>query len=113
MGCSKNAKLNRLYAMGTARLTNDFNIVRMIKKLRHLGIIAESSTLLKSKERKFQVAHTYQNLIDLDSTGSEGNTRRASWRQARHYEGGEMDSQMLAESAVSHRDPSIRGRTVP
>lgn len=53
MGCSADAKLNKLYSMGTTRLASDFNVVRIVKKLRHLDIIAENSTLLKSKERKF------------------------------------------------------------
>lgn len=101
IGCSSYKKLNRLYAKGTARLAADLNVVRIVKKLRHLDVIAENSTLLKSKERKFQVAHTYQNLIDLDSLGSEEARQEKNTHQEQDYEGGDTESLTLPEAARS------------
>ena len=48
-------------------MDHDFNVFRLVKKLRHFEVILQSS-ILKSEERKFQVAHTYQNVIDLDDS---------------------------------------------
>jgi len=59
VGCSASKKLNKLYNVGMARVDADLNVVRIVKKLRHLDVITNCSTLLKSKERKYQVAHTY------------------------------------------------------
>jgi hypothetical protein len=66
IGCSASKKMNKLYTVGMSRIDADLNVVRIVKKLRHLDVISNCSTLLKSKERRFQVSHTYQNVIDLD-----------------------------------------------
>ena len=51
VGCSASKKLNKLYNVGFARLNADLNLIRILKKLRHLDIITNCSSLLKTKER--------------------------------------------------------------
>lgn len=114
MGCSASQKMNKLYNVGMSRVDADLNVVRIVKKLRHLDVISNCSTLLKSKERRFQVAHTYQNVIDLDDGSASAKSidyntpglaksgqfnsdedrekLRMSISSARQYEGGEMDN---------------------
>ena len=116
VGCSSSQKMNKLYNVGMARVEADLNVVRIVKKIRHLDVISNCSTLLKSKERRFQVAHTYQNVIDLDDEGSashrsfydatpglaEGGEAansdedrkhlKQTFNSARQFEGGEIES---------------------
>jgi hypothetical protein len=66
MLCLKGEKHRRLYNIGTTRLQEDLNLISLIKQVRYMSAILDSS-LLKSKSRKFQVMHSRQNVIDLDS----------------------------------------------
>ena len=56
--CSHKHTLHRkykdLYARGSDRIENDFNLVDILKRLRHLDVIMENS-LLKNKDRVVKV----------------------------------------------------------
>lgn len=90
MGCSASQKMNKLYNVGMSRVDADLNVVRIVKKLRHLDVISNCSTLLKSKERRFQVAHTYQNVIDLDD--GSASAKSIDYNTPGLAEGGEFNS---------------------
>ena len=48
------------------KVRDETNLVNIVTKLRHLEIIMDNS-LLKSESRQQKVAHTFQNLINIDS----------------------------------------------
>lgn len=58
--------MTKLYKEGSKRVRDDTNLVNIVKKLRHLEIILDNS-LLNSDARKLKVAHTYHNIINVDS----------------------------------------------
>ena len=77
-GCPKSSKLGKLYEIGSERLDEETNLVAIVKKLRHFEIILENS-LLNSDQRKFDIAHSMKNVIDLDDdmpSRSYSNKRR-------------------------------------
>jgi hypothetical protein len=47
-------------------MREETNLVNMVTKLRHLEVIMDNS-LLKAESRQQKVAHTFHNLINLDS----------------------------------------------
>lgn len=64
-GCS-NIKMKKLYQQGKRKIREETNVVNIVSKIRHLDVIMENS-LLKAESRKEKVAHTFHNLINLDS----------------------------------------------
>jgi 5,10-methylenetetrahydrofolate reductase len=66
MFCLRGEKHKRLYYEGKSRLEDDMDMVTLIKQMRRFSTLMDSS-LLKSKVRKFEVDHSYPNVIDLDS----------------------------------------------
>ena len=61
--CWKN-KLKKLLEKGSEKLSEEVNIIKILKDLRDLKVIIKHS--LMNPEIKFQIQHTEENLIDLD-----------------------------------------------
>lgn len=57
-------KYIRLYERGEERVENDLDIVYIIKTLRNLNIYMKNTNL--TKQIKFEILHSKQNLINLD-----------------------------------------------
>ena len=57
---------NKILSEGRQKLTEEMNIVQLIKKVRNFETIIECS-LLQQDQRKIQVEHAMRNIIDLDS----------------------------------------------
>ena len=57
-------KYMRLYERGEERVENDLDIVYIIKTLRNLNIYMKNTNL--TKQIKFEIMHSKQNLINLD-----------------------------------------------
>ena len=62
----KKGEMYKLYSKGKEQLSEEMDIITLIKRVRHMQIILDNS-LMKSDSRKFQVSHAEKNLIDLDS----------------------------------------------
>ena len=70
MNTNKSEHLKELVQKGRERLNREMNVMSLVKRLRHVEIILENS-LLHAKSRKVSVAHTYQNVIDLEHDNNE------------------------------------------
>jgi len=87
--------MKTLYRDGTTRLEQETNLVSIVKKIRHFEIILENS-LLNSDQRKFDVAHSMKNIIDLDDDKpgrimndvAPGRSSQNNGSPRKQYEGG-------------------------
>jgi hypothetical protein len=64
-GCASKRKMAKLYDQGKDKITEDLDIVKIIKKIRQLETIIDCS-LLKSEKTKFWVNHSIKNIIDVE-----------------------------------------------
>ena len=64
--CCSSGKLGKLAEIGSEKMDKEFNIVRIIRKLRLLEIILKDSNMM-TKEKKFTAKNKGPNIIRLDS----------------------------------------------
>ena len=64
--CSKNLpKAYKFYDHLEERIESDLNMVDIIKKIRYMQIMM-NSTHLNSESRRYKLYHTFQNILDLE-----------------------------------------------
>lgn len=64
---SKKFKLQKLYEEGEEKLSNELDIVKILKTLRDMKILLKG-TLLSDPGTKFHVKHAPKNILNLDET---------------------------------------------
>ena len=65
--CFTNVKRYHVMEEGTKRMEEEFDIVKIVKKIRHMQTMM-NSTHLYSEKRRFKLAHTHANVIDMVSS---------------------------------------------
>lgn len=58
---------------GTRRMEEEFDIVKIVKKIRHMQTMM-NSTHLYSEKRRFKLSHTNANVIDMVSSEDDMKT---------------------------------------
>ena len=91
----------RLYERGEERVENDLDIVYIIKTLRNLNIYMKNTNL--TKQIKFEIMHSKQNLINLDEDSfSESSDNESSSDQ-------EGQKSLFEEAGIKEKSTSKVG----
>ena len=56
--------MNKLYDDGVQKLTNELNVVKIVKNLRHLKILLKDTII--NSDVKYQLEHAQKNIIYID-----------------------------------------------
>ena len=65
----KRGKLEKMYDLTEERITKELDIVRVMKSVNDSKQVMAASLI--DRDTKFQIAHSYKNVLDLDRTDSD------------------------------------------
>lgn len=68
--CFSNLKRYQVYDETVRRLDDEMDIVKILKKMRNMQVMM-NSTHVYSEARRFKLAHTFHNIIDIVSGDDE------------------------------------------
>jgi len=69
-GCFSNMKHFEVYDEGKRRLDEEMDVIKIMKKMRHMYTVM-NSTHVHSEKRRLKLAHTFNNVIDIVESDDE------------------------------------------
>ena len=90
----KKRKMQRLYEEGQDRIETELDLVKLMKNLRNMKVLMRNS--LMNKQVKFDILHSYKNLINLDSDLGSDHSDPLTEIAEKEEEGGTIDPRKIS-----------------
>ena len=86
--------MQRLYEEGQDRIETELDLVKLMKNLRNMKVLMRNS--LMNKQVKFDILHSYKNLINLDSDLGSDHSDPLTEIAENEEEGGTVDPRKIS-----------------